>query len=310
MRNLIRAALVRYTKDIFTLLAMICAVAVSIMMTVDSRVQSDSGYERWIMMPEGFFSPGIIFALIAVILSVGREFSDKTIRNKMIVGCTRTQIIGAEMIAAMLLACVFLLLYLLPPVILCRDALALLPREGLCKSFVILLAVFLFCALFAAVVTMLIYHRTYALIAVAGVMIALVVCSLKLTFRIVQGEREFDIVTDYVYSPDENGEEIMTPVDKQVPNPNYIPEKQRAVLTQINNTNPATGLINVIEFVALTMIINDAETEDVSEDYRQAVQKGVQEKSRTLNVTLPETLALTAVLFACGLLCFQRRDVK
>lgn len=228
----------------------------------------------------------------------------------MIVGCTRTQIIGAEMIAAMLVACIFFLLYLLPPVILCRDALALLPREGLCKSFVILLAAFLFCGVFAAVVTMMICHRTYTLIAVAGVMIALVVCSHKLTFRIVQGEREFDIVTDYVYSPDENGDEIRIPVEKQVPNPLYIPEKQRALLMHINNTNPATGLNNVIEFFALTMYIDETETQDVTPEYRQLILSFVEEKSQPLGSTLALECGLVAVLFACGLLCFQRRDVK
>lgn len=236
-------------------------------------------------------------------LGVGREFSDHTVRNKLIVGCTRTQIVCAEMLAGMIVSFVFYLLTTMPLLILQWKSLMLLPTDGLLKCYLILLAAFLFCGVFAAGLTMLVGHRTYAIIAVGAVLFGLYAASYWLDGRIDRGAEQYYSWTEFRYEEQEDGTLIEIPIEHKEENPYYLPEDTRKLLTQINNLNPATGVAKVTQFFFYTDVPKEPEL-------KAEFDKEVQADNKALSVMLPEELALCAVIFGLGILCFKRRDVK
>ena len=186
------------------------------MMYRDSIIEMDTPY-----LDGGLFSFAAlgVFALAAVVpLFVGSEYSDGTIRNKVVVGHRRGAVylsmLVTSVIAETLLILVWTAAYLIPGVILMEHA------HPLWVYLCLYLAVFLELAVFSAIFTLL----TMTLGNKAG---SAVVCILFALLLVMQG-----IVVKYMLEePEFYGPEIIISDDGEVsyggemePNPNYIPE--------------------------------------------------------------------------------------
>ena len=186
------------------------------MMYRDSIIEMDTPY-----LDGGLFSFAAlgVFALAAVVpLFVGSEYSDGTIRNKVVVGHRRGAVylsmLVTSVIAETLLILVWTAAYLIPGVILMEHA------HPLWVYLCLYLAMFLELAVFSAIFTLL----TMTLGNKAG---SAVVCILFALLLVMQGI----VVKTMLEEPELYGPEIIISDDGEVsyggemePNPNYIPE--------------------------------------------------------------------------------------
>ena len=186
------------------------------MMYRDSIIEMDTPY-----FDGGLFSFAAlgVFALAAVVpLFVGSEYSDGTIRNKLVVGHLRGAVylsmLFTSLFAGTLLILVWTAAYLIPGVILMEHA------NPLWVYLCLYLAMFLELAVFSAIFTLL----TMTLGNKAGSAVVCILCALLL---VMQGI----IVKSMLEEPEFYGPEIIVSDSGEVsysgemePNPNYIPE--------------------------------------------------------------------------------------
>ena len=220
MTNLLLTNLRRLVKTRVFQLTAAAVAAIGLfeifMMYRDSILEKETAY-----FDGGLFSFAAMgaFALAAVVsLFVGSEYSDGTIRNKLVVGHRRRAVylsmLMASVIAEVLLILVWTAAYLIPGAILMEHA------NPLRVYLVLYLAMFLELAVFSAIFTLL----TMTMGSRAGAAVVCILCALLLMMQgiVVKSmleEPEF-------YSPDivisEDGSMVME--DEPEPNPNYIPE--------------------------------------------------------------------------------------
>ena len=186
------------------------------MMYRDSIIEMDTPY-----LDGGLFSFAAlgVFALAAVVpLFVGSEYSDGTIRNKLVVGHLRGAVylsmLFTSLFAGTLLILVWTAAYLIPGVILMEHA------NPLWVYLCLYLAMFLELAVFSAIFTLL----TMTLGNKAGSAVVCILCALLL---VMQGI----IVKSMLEEPEFYRPEIIVSDSGEVsysgemePNPNYIPE--------------------------------------------------------------------------------------
>lgn len=220
MTNLLAPNLKRLLKNsAFRIAAAVVAVIglfEIFMMYRDSIIEMDTPY-----LDGGLFSFAAlgVFALAAVVpLFVGSEYSDGTIRNKVVVGHHRASVylslLLTSLFAETLLILVWTAAYLIPGVILMEHA------HPLWVYLCLYLAMFLELAVFSAIFTLL----TMTLGNKAG---SAVVCILFALLLVMQGI----VVKSMLEEPEFYGPEIIISDDGEVsyggemePNPNYIPE--------------------------------------------------------------------------------------
>lgn len=220
MCNLLMTNLKRLVKTrAFQLAAAVVAVIglfEIFMMYRDSIIEMDTPY-----LDGGLFSFAAlgVFALAAVVpLFVGSEYSDGTIRNKVVVGHHRGAVylsmLFTSLFAGTLLILVWTAAYLIPGVILMEHA------NPLWVYLCLYLAMFLELAVFSAIFTLL----TMTLGNKAGSAVVCILCALLL---VMQGI----VVKSMLEEPEFYGPEIIVSDSGEVsysgemePNPNYIPE--------------------------------------------------------------------------------------
>ena len=220
MTNLLAPNLKRLLKNsAFRIAAAVVAVIglfEIFMMYRDSIIEMDTPY-----LDGGLFSFAAlgVFALAAVVpLFVGSEYSDGTIRNKLVVGHLRGAVylsmLFTSLFAGTLLILVWTAAYLIPGVILMEHA------NPLWVYLCLYLAMFLELAVFSAIFTLL----TMTLGNKAGSAVVCILCALLL---VMQGI----IVKSMLEEPEFYGPEIIVSDSGEVsysgemePNPNYIPE--------------------------------------------------------------------------------------
>ena len=220
MCNLLLSYMKRLVKNrAFQLAAAVVAVIglfEIFMMYRDSIIEMDTPY-----LDGGLFSFAAlgVFALAAVVpLFVGSEYSDGTIRNKLVVGHLRGAVylsmLFTSLFAGTLLILVWTAAYLIPGVILMEHA------NPLWVYLCLYLAMFLELAVFSAIFTLL----TMTLGNKAGSAVVCILCALLL---VMQGI----IVKSMLEEPEFYGPEIIVSDSGEVsysgemePNPNYIPE--------------------------------------------------------------------------------------
>lgn len=214
------------------------------MMYRDSIIEMETPY-----FDSGLFSFAAlgVFALAAVVpLFVGSEYSDGTIRNKVVVGHRRGTVylsmLFTSVIAETLLILVWTAAYLIPGAILMEHA------NPLWVYLCLYLAMFLELAVFSAIFTLL----TMTLGNKAG---SAVVCILFALLLVMQGI----VVKSMLEEPEFYGPEIIISDDGEVsyggemePNPNYIPEgsPKRAFYNFLMDFTPGGQALQISAYAA------------------------------------------------------------
>lgn len=245
------------------------------MMYRDSIIEMETPY-----FDSGLFSFSAlgVFALAAVVpLFVGSEYSDGTIRNKVVVGyhwaSVYLSMLVTSVIAGWLLVMVWTAAYLIPGVILMEHANPL--WVYLCLYF----AMFLELAVFSAIFTLL----TMTLGSKAG---SAVLCILFALFLMMQGI----VVKSMLEEPEFYGPELIVSDSEEVSyagemeaNPNYIPEgsPKRAFYNFLMDFTPGGQALQISE-----------------------------RATDNLSIICFYDIGWLVVMTAAGVLIFRRKDLK
>ena len=279
MTNLILSGFKRLLKNRAFQITAAAVAAIGLfeifMMYRDSILEQETAY-----FDGGLFSFAAMgaFALAAVVsLFVGSEYSDGTIRNKIVVGHHRATVylslLITSVLAGWLLVMVWTAAYLIPGVILMEGANPF--RVYLC----LYLAMFLELAVFSAIFTLL----TMTLGSKAGSAVVCILCAL---FLMMQGI----VVKSMLEEPEFYAPEIVISDDGGVsysgemdPNPNYIPEgsPKRAFYNFLTDFMPGG----------------------------QALQIAEQSTDSLVKICLYD-IGWLVVLTVAGVLIFRRKDLK
>ncbi len=279
MTNLILSGFKRLLKNRAFQITAAAVAAIGLfeifMMYRDSILEQETAY-----FDGGLFSfAGLgMFALAAVVsLFVGSEYSDGTIRNKLVVGHRRWAVylsmLMTSVIAEVLLILVWTAAYLIPGVILMEGANPF--RVYLC----LYLAMFLELAVFSAIFTLL----TMTMGSKAGAAVVCILCALLFFMQAVVVESMLE--EPEFYSPDivisEDGSMVME--GEPEPNPNYIPEgsPKRAFYNFLTDFMPGG----------------------------QALQIAEQSTDSLVKICLYD-IGWLVVLTVAGVLIFRRKDLK
>lgn len=311
MFNLLHSEIYRLRHDcVFYIL--LCAAVLS--GVVYGITAFDGSFDDMFVVP--------LFAISAVYisLSVGREYADGTLRNKIIVGKKKTDIFAVKLIVNIAVSVINVTAFLIPCIaILSVNALSKIPNSVLLWT---LLGFFLLNISWAAIFTfisLLISSREIAAILNFILIIAIMFASYQLEFAI--GQPEFIINEELSNQPmseeevkqiqngtfagsyateiDDNGvvtyyKTVITEESKQA-NPNFVSEPFSSVLRGVDSLLPH-GQIN--EYVYQLTVYADTTGYDSMEDNMRI-------KSFPLY-----SLVLIGFLSVTGLLLFRKKEIK
>jgi len=221
-------ARLRRSKSLWIGVAVMLLFSVGLCLSEYRSNQTQYGYET--SLDAVFFSPYILVGvLIAVFCSVfvGTEYSDGTIRNKLVVGHSRRSIYlanfvscaaaGLLMVLGYLVAACALGIPLLGPLKTNNQTALLLFLDGILLT---VASAAIFCLL-----SMLNSNRAFAAIISIVVAFAAIFLSAYLHGRL--NEPEFR--TSYTVTVNEAGEAVVEYSDEPIRNPGYLNESQRAL---------------------------------------------------------------------------------
>lgn len=290
MRNLLLANFNRLFKNRLFWLLTAALLAYSAWLTWDSAYKAVEVAENFSqgVFPEMFcYDHGpVVLMIIPVFVSLflGTEFSDGTMRNKIIVGNRRVAIYLSDMIAVSAVSLVFCAAWHI-------GALTTLPilglwRAGISGWLLLVLKSALFCVAFAAVLC-LVSHIITNKATVAVVEIVLTLAVIMAGSLLYNRLLETDMVSGGVtIMTNEAGETVIEPMDPH-PNPDYIAEPQRTALKRVLNALPSGQAI-------LLANVSDSEIEQLDMPlYSYCASVGI-----------------IAVFTAAGLLIFRKKDLK
>lgn len=241
MRNLLSANFSRLFKNKLFWVLTVVLLAYSVISTCDNASQRAAESELFPnQAPESecFDEGPIVLIMIPVFVSLflGTEFSDGTMRNKIIVGSRRGQIYLADFITVSAATLAFCAAWHI-------GSLSVLPILGLWKVGVIgwlllVLKSVLFCIAFSAILCLVSHIVTNkAAVAVVEIILALaiIMAGSFLYNRLLEPEM---ISSGVTITADENGNTVMKPIDPHS-NPDYVSEPQRGVLKCALNILPS-----------------------------------------------------------------------
>jgi ABC-type transport system involved in multi-copper enzyme maturation permease subunit len=309
MRNLLSAELYRFRRNPIGWILLVAAALTGVIYGV-------SAYDG--TFDDMFVVPLFVLQAIFISLSIGKEYADGTIRNKIIAGKTKTVIFFSKLVMSMAVSVMMTVAFLIPCVsILSVNAFSHIPNQILLW---VLVGFFLLNLVWAVIFTF-----VSTLISVKGVSgvvnLVLIIAVMFGAYQLesITSQPEFTVSETYSEVP-MNAEEIeqairgtypgsySTSIDgngavtyskfvitekEQLPNPRYIKEPINSILRGVDVALPS-GQIN--EYVyCLSVYAYGASATDAD----------------TLIETFPlYSLALMAGFTVIGLLIFRKKDLK
>lgn len=319
MRNLIHAELYKYKTGLMPKLLLIISFFCGIIYGLD--VIFNDSFEDIFIVP--------LFLLQAIFISmeIGQEYSDGTIRNKIIAGYSRVKIYASRLIASITVTLILTTLFLIPAAVLSA---VVLQGKLPFKSFLFFLLVFYLLELVWTVlfnlVSQLISKREVAAIVNFALIIVIYLgayqietmlgqpetyipandyISVEMTPEEVSEAKNGDFTGSYSIETDDNGvvtyyKDVLSDTMVVTQNPSYINEPLRTVFSAIDNTLPQ-GQINLYMGYLSEINFNadmGLDTEPSSDEY-DAIY------------TYPlYSLASILMLSAIGLIVFRKKEFK
>ena len=276
MRKLLMANFSRVWRDkvfrIMMVLMLLAGAALPIIHYIDNKNNDNSWTPDSSLFSYGLLVP--IFLSVFTAFFVGTEYSDGTIRNKLIAGHHRKYIYLANLIASITVGLLFSIAFLFP-----HTCIGIPLLGGYKTEFqTILLYIGLNMALmmvFVAIYTliaMLCQNKAYT---VAGC-ILLVFALLFLGVHIISALNEPEYYEGYSYT--ENG---VTIEEEKMENPNYLSGTKREVYEFLQDFTPGSQVIKVSNMNA----------------------------DKPLRLALYDGIILAAAT-GCGIVIFERKDLK
>lgn len=285
MRNLISAGFYKMRKSRVFLICMILVNVLSAFLTVQVY-QNSLSYDEPYTFEDGIFMTETIMILITAVfvsLFFGTEYSDGTIRNKLIGGHTRGKIYLSQVVVN---AVSCLLLYFSSLLVSGILGFILMGTEGvsIMKTAVYVLAGAGMCITDAALFTFLTMSTgTKAGASVAGLLLAFCLLCGAMFVQEKLSEKEYMYIPKVLAEKNETAGTAITEEEElvKVPNPYYITGTKRKIFEILLDINPCG----------------------------QAVQLGALDLPRPGAVMTYDT-ALTALFCSLGVFVFKKKDLK
>lgn len=280
MNNLLLAGMYRRLKDWLFWIVLGVSLAVGIFFGLNFRTQMV--FDDFFVMP--------VFALLGVFiaLSIGREYSDGTIRNKLIAGHTKGAIFTSELILNIIACSLIFVVYF--GAFLCLAAHSL-PAMPFGDAVIVVVGYYLLNISFAVIFTVvscLIPSKAIGVVVCMLLFMAMMVGSTQIAFILAQPE----VATIEHYDADHNLIDT-----EEYDNPDYVDGAARVILQTLDNTLPYGQLDTYLSYM---MIYSHSPNP-------QAVAAGYE---GVLHSYPLYSLALIIVLSCVGLLVFRKRDFK
>lgn len=280
MSKLLRAGIYRHLKDWLFWIVLGVSILIGIFFGLNFR--SQTVFDDFYVMP--------VFALLGVFiaLSTGREYSDKTIRNKLIAGHTKGTIFISELILNIIMCSLIFAAYF--GIFLCFSF-HMLPSMPLANAVIIIVGYYLLNISFAVIFTVvscLIPSRAIGVVVCMLLFIAMMVGSTNIDFMLAQPE----VSTTEYYDADHN----LIDTEEQ-DNPAYVGGTARAILQTLDNTLPYGQLDTYLSYM---MIYTHSPNP-------QAVTAGYEGVLYSYPLY---SLLLIIILSGMGFLVFRKRDFK
>ena len=315
MRNLIRASFVRYLKSPLTWIIAGITLIAGFLYGIRSVIEGDDGFPDLILDDVAFLFPAALGAIV-VVLTVGREFADHTIRNKIITGSTKPQIYLSETITAAAVMSFYALLVTVPLFALAHKGFALLPEGTVPKLFVIFALLFPAAGILTVLITCLTAQRTAAVIVTGGVLFGMYLGGYLLHNRIFNSYEKTNITHEPKYVSDEAGNGGVTVVEKEEPNPQYLPDSTRHLYRTLGGLNPGYTLVEGVMYTEYQRreLMRRLTAEDMEEASWQRfwaeIDRRQKEDTDFLTIDILMQCGMIVLLLGAGAFSFRLRDLK
>ena len=319
MINLIRGELYRYYHKKIFWITLVASFISGIVFGFSVTGFSTGGYTDRGTFDDMFLVPATVILCIFISLTIGREYSDGVIRNKLIQGKSRMQIFGAKISVSMGISLVVSALFLAGfSIISLKQVLLYLNGSILLHAGLTFLLMNIVWATLFTIISINIPHKEVGSILNIALIIVIMFGCYQSEFILGQPEFIQDISVEtiemtpeevsqisagtfegsYAWEEDDNG--ILTyykTVEKQgekTPNPRYIRGGLRNALELIDNTLPH-GQINQYTSYLQSCLYSDDPT--------------IIDKNDSPWFPL-YSLGFVVVLTACGALAFRKKEFK
>ena len=315
MRNLIRASFVRYLKNPLTWIIAGITLIAGFLYGIQSVIEGDDGFPDLILDDVAFLFPAALGAIV-VVLTVGREFADHTVRNKIITGSTKPQIYLSEAITAAAVMSFYALLVTVPLFALAHKGFALLPEGTVPKLFVIFALLFPAAGIITVLITCLTAQRTAAVIVTGGVLFGMYLGGYLLHKRISNSYETTTITHEMKYVSDEAGNGGVTDVEKEEPNSQYLPDSTRHLYRTLGSLNPGYTLVEGVMYTQyqddrlMRGLTEEAMEEPSWQRYWKNRERRQKEDTDFLPIEILMQCGLIVLLLGAGACCFRLRDLK
>lgn len=315
MRNLIRASFVRYLKSPLTWIIAGIMLIAGFLYGIQSVVEGNDSFPELMLDDVTFLIPAALGAIV-VVLTVGREFADHTVRNKIITGSTKPQIYLSEAITAAAVMSFYALLVTVPLFALAHKGFALLPEGTVPKLFVIFVLLFPAAGIITVLITCLTAQRTAAVIVTGGVLFGMYLGGYLLHNRIINSYEKTNITHEMKYVSDEEGNGGVTAVEKEEPNRQYLPDSTRHLYRTLGSLNPGYTLVEGVMYTqyqdgALMRGLTEEAMEEPSwQRYWAKRERRQKEDTDFLPIEILMQCGLIVLLLGAGAFSFRLRDLK
>ena len=247
---------------------------------------------------DGYFAIPLLFAMVIYVsISSIQNFSNGTIRNRIIVGYKKATILLADCVVNAMICCIMMLLFLLPCIMLCQNLVSEIPLIVIIAVIAGLLLMSISCAVSFTVIC-------YLLNSTAG---ASVVCVILMLVSVLSAH--FTETALYITNLNsqmvlsENGEyELITTIG----NPDYVSGVKRTVYTFIDRFSFFGQLNEYSIFLRVSQNNAGIEPADLS-----LLTKELYATLSNPPMEHPIYSSITILAFLCvGLVLFSKKDLK
>lgn len=292
MLKLLRAGFFKYVKSTAFWVSLICAAACGVLCWLTREL------DIFIDVSEVLSIVVYVICAAMISLNIGKEYSDGTFRNKIIVGHTKTNIFLSEMIIGLAACTLVYLVFAASFSAVCAERVFGIAPAVLIRIPAAMLLASLGLSAMIVLISMLCTNKSVALIVTLAVMLVMAIAVDVAGTVLWRSEMHTEKYIPHAVIDEITGEPIIDPTNggyvmATEADPDYISEPTRAVLTAIYDILPAGALDQYVS------------------EIRPYFEGGFPNQYDLYPRYLPYVSVLVIILFpAVGVLLFSRKDIK
>lgn len=286
MSKLMRAGVCRYVRSPIWWISVAASIALGVFF--GDMIGSSDTFEV-----SAFLILQIIFSIL-ISLSVGREFSEGIIRNKLITGSKRWEIIFSESILGITACCILYLIFSVSLWLLCITVLSRAPLDiALCFFFGSALTTIL-SAVISVILVFVFSRRT--IVTVFSLLLVLIMSYVSDEIYLALERPEYTIKTEIVHNEKTGKNEVV--FGEYGPNTRYIDGIKRKLYILIDDIIPFGQMEEYCDIINVFIRMGDAPRTLDSEQKNALILQPIC------------SVSFSVLLIAFGYITFCRRDLK